>query len=162
MSERQAEPRLSTEQFTCLARLAGLMIPSSEAFRMPGGDDPAILSNVESAIGRDEVALKDVLDLVISAERARPSALPTESFPELASRLRSRHPDGFAVVEAVIARAYYGDPRVLAALGLHPRPPFPAGYDIAQTDWSLVDPVRSRGKIWRSAGETDAPAPERS
>lgn len=151
MSERQAEPRLSTEQFTCLARLAGMMIPASEEFGMPAGDDPAIVSDLECSIGKDEVALKQILNAVIAAAQAGSSATLAGSFPELVSRLRTQMPDGFAVVEMVIARAYYRDPRVLTALGVVPRPPFPEGFDIQQTDWSLLDPVRARGRTWRSA-----------
>ena len=39
--------------------------------------------------------------------------------------------------------------RVLESLGTPPRPPFPEGYEVDQGDWSLLDPVRNRGPIYR-------------
>jgi hypothetical protein len=37
------------------------------------------------------------------------------------------------------------------SLGLEARPPFPKGHTLEQGDWSLLDPVRSRPKLWRDA-----------
>ena len=53
--------------------------------------------------------------------------------------------------ERVVARCYYRDDRVLTAIGVEPRPPFPKGYEVPQGDWSLLDPVRARGPIYRDA-----------
>ena len=39
----------------------------------------------------------------------------------------------------------------LISLGMEPRAPFPKGHVLPQGDWSLLDPVRARGKIWRDA-----------
>ena len=37
-----------------------------------------------------------------------------------------------------------GDPAIADA-----RPPFPKGFDVEQGDWSLLDPVKRRGTIYR-------------
>ena len=37
----------------------------------------------------------------------------------------------------------------MASIGMEPRAPFPNGFDVQQGDWSLLDPVRARGKIYR-------------
>ena len=55
----------------------------------------------------------------------------------------------------VILGAYYRDDRVLLALGLEARAPFPKGYTLEQGDWSLLDAVRHRPPLWRD----DRPAP---
>lgn len=39
--------------------------------------------------------------------------------------------------------------RVLHAIGLEPRAPFPKGHIVEQGDWSLLDPVRTRPPFWR-------------
>jgi len=39
----------------------------------------------------------------------------------------------------------------MRAIGMELRPPFPRGFEVAQGDWSLLDPVRARGRIWRDA-----------
>ena len=38
---------------------------------------------------------------------------------------------------------------VLAGLGLEPRPPHPEGYEMAASDFSILDPVRKRSKLYR-------------
>lgn len=151
MTELRPEQPLAGEELACLAALAGLMIPASAAQGMPGGDDPAIVATLQSAAGRDAPALKRILQTVLTATGGVPTSREQTSFAERVSVMRGEAPEDFAVVEAVIARAYYRDPRVLAALGVPPRPPFPMGYAIEETDWSLLDPVRARGNIWRSA-----------
>ena len=62
-----------------------------------------------------------------------------------------------AILELVIAQCYYRDDRVMRAIGMEPRAPFPKGYDVEQGDWSLLDPVRARGKIYRDVGEGETP-----
>lgn len=44
---------------------------------------------------------------------------------------------------------YYQDPRILAVLGMPPRAPHPAGYEMGSDDLSLLAPVRQRGKRYR-------------
>jgi hypothetical protein len=46
---------------------------------------------------------------------------------------------------------YYQHPRVIAALGLEPRPPHPEGYAMEPNDLSLLDPVRDRPKFYRES-----------
>ena len=40
--------------------------------------------------------------------------------------------------------------RVVAALGLEPRPPHPKGYEMGTDDLTLLDPVRRRGPRYRA------------
>jgi hypothetical protein len=51
----------------------------------------------------------------------------------------------------VILQCYYRDDRVMRSLELEPRPPFPKGHTLEQGDWSLLDAVRGRAKMWRDA-----------
>ncbi|MBP0600714.1 hypothetical protein J8I26_21555 [Herbaspirillum sp. LeCh32-8] len=46
-------------------------------------------------------------------------------------------------------RAYYTDPRVLATISSDPSPPFPAGAELPEDDWTILEPVFERGPIWR-------------
>jgi hypothetical protein len=62
--------------------------------------------------------------------------------------LVSRTP-AIEVLGRCILQCYYRDDRVLAALGMEPRPPFPKGHVVEQGDWSLLDAVRGRPKMWR-------------
>ncbi len=49
----------------------------------------------------------------------------------------------------MILGGYYRDDRVLLAIGHEARAPFPKGYEVEQGDWSLLDPVKRRAKLWR-------------
>ena len=44
---------------------------------------------------------------------------------------------------------YYHHERVLPAIGLEARAPFPLGYTPIDGDFSLLEPVYERGQIWR-------------
>ncbi|KAB2956100.1 MAG: hypothetical protein F9K19_08760 [Rhizobiaceae bacterium] len=143
---------LSPAESACLRVLAGHMIPPSAAYGVPGADDAAIFADMMTTVGRDREALSRTLARVDEAAGGRLSALPRATQAVLIARLRAAEPGLFAVVEAVVSRAYYRDDRVLRSLGLEPRPPFPKGYAVEEGDWSLLDPVRDRGPIHRDAG----------
>ena len=59
----------------------------------------------------------------------------------------------FALGRAVL-QCYYRDDRVIAALGLEARAPFPRGYELPQGDFSLVEAVRGRARMWRDLDGT--------
>jgi hypothetical protein len=44
---------------------------------------------------------------------------------------------------------YYQQDAVLSAIGVEPRPPHPKGYDVPESDLSLLAPVRERGARYR-------------
>ncbi len=145
-------PMLPDAERDCLRILAGLMIPASAAYGVPGADDPAIFADMMTTVGRDREALRRSLARVDDAAGRRLADLEPVARSSLLNRLRAEEPGLFAVVEAVVARAYYRDGRVLRSLGVEARPPFPKGYEVEQGDWSLLDPVRRRGPIHRDAG----------
>ena len=47
--------------------------------------------------------------------------------------------------------SYYADRGVLEGLRFEARPPHPLGHAMAPNDPSLLEPVRSRGRLWREA-----------
>lgn len=144
---------LSGAQVASLACIAGHMIPTSAEFGVPAASDPAILADIVSIVDhRDHAAVVAVLAEVDEAARGALCALAATDQAALLARLRTERPGLFAAIESVVARAYYRDPRVLASIGMEDRPPFPKGYQVDQGDWSLLDPVRQRGKIYRDAG----------
>ena len=46
---------------------------------------------------------------------------------------------------------YYQNDKVIEALGLEARPPFPEGYHVDEMNFALLETVKKRGKIWRDA-----------
>ncbi len=146
-----SEPPLSNAARDCLRCIAGHMIPASAAYGMPGADDPAIVAQMIASLNRDFPVLRRALDAVNQAAGGALCALGTEEQSALLSRMRHDGTNQLSVVESVVARAYYRDERVLRAIGMDPRPPFPAGYAVEPGDLTLLDPVRSRGPIHRNA-----------
>ena len=57
------------------------------------------------------------------------------------------------IFQMQVVTTYYTDDRAMIGVGMPPRPAFPEGYQLKETDWSLVDPVRARGVIYRKAPE---------
>ncbi len=151
MSDHDHPTTLSAAEEQCLKCIAGHMIPASEQFGTPGADDAAIFADIAGSVRRDAQGLKRLLAIVDEAAGGSLCALPQEEQAVLLTRLRAGDPAGFAVAEVVIARAYYRDDRVLRSIGMEPRPPFPKGYPLPETDWSLLEPVRARGSVCRPA-----------
>lgn len=121
-----------------LRRLLGAMIPAEGSAL--GADDPTIFARVIEAVRPRAAALQQLLT----------SAAPGETGEQTLARLQS-DPAAKGVLSSALAFCYYTDDRVMRAIGMEARPPFPKGYEVAQGDWSLIEPVRNRGQIWRSA-----------
>ena len=52
-----------------------------------------------------------------------------------------------------VLQCYYRDDRVLRALGIEPQAPFPKGRALEPGDWSLLEAVRSRPRMWRDVDD---------
>lgn len=125
---------LSEAEIETLTGVAGLMIPASEAYGVPGADDSAIMSEIIVSAERTEDAVRNAL----------------AAFAEVGdSSFQQSHPGEAAVLQTIVASCYYRDARVLVSLGRKPQPPFPEGHEMEEGDFSLLDPVRARGEIWR-------------
>jgi hypothetical protein len=131
----------SQTELAALATIAALIIPASEVHGMPGADDPAILAQITRAAEPRRDRLSRALAAVATLEGETPGARG-EAF-------RAAFPAEAGILQTITAECYYRDPRVLRALGLVPRPPFPLGHQVEESDWSLLDPVRAMKPVWR-------------
>ena len=122
------------QEIETLTQIAGLIIPPSEAYDIPGANDPAIMAEVLKSAARDEHRVRVALAAFVDAD---PTTFQTD------------HPTHAETLQTIVASCYYRDPRVLASLGRAPQPPFPKGHDLPKSDWSLLDPVRARAPFWR-------------
>jgi hypothetical protein len=144
-----AEPGLSANEIRDLGDVAGTMIPESPEHGVPGADDPAILADIVRSLGRDLLPVREALAAIAATsvgdfaglDRARREALINDYYASGGTPA--------VTLGRVILGAYYRDDRVLLALGLEARAPFPKGYALEQGDWSLLDAVRRRAPFWR-------------
>lgn len=133
MAPSPHEP-LSPAETDTLHRIAGLLIPASPEYNVPGADDPTILADIlRSVTPRDTPGIRVALTELAS--------LPPDTDPTTATNT--------GALGRLILQCYYRDDRVLHALGLEPRAPFPKGHTVEQGDWFLLDPVRTRPSFWR-------------
>jgi hypothetical protein len=144
-----ADRLLTPRQSDDLRAIAGVIIPASMEFDVPGGDDPAIQADIVATLGRDAGLVREALDeLARLAGRPMADLDPTRR-EAVALELHAKGGAAVATLSRVVLQCYYRDDRVVRSLGLEPRPPYPKGYVLEDGDWSLLDPVRARPPFWR-------------
>jgi len=142
---------LTPRQTDDLRTIAGMIIPPSEEFDVPGADDPTIQADILATLGRDTEPVRAALDLLARLAGAPLASLDPARGEAVAQELRSTGGEAVATLTRVVLQCYYRDDRVVRSLGLEPRPPYPRGHELEQGDWSLLDPVRARPPFWRRA-----------
>lgn len=141
---------MTPEQTTALRVIAGMIIPASAKYGVPGADDPIIQAEILATLGRDTEPVRQALDLAGERAGVPLEALDAARRRTLAAELRAAGSPAVATLTRVVLQCYYRDDRVVRSLGLEPRPPFPKGHVLADGDWSLLDPVKARPPSWRS------------
>jgi hypothetical protein len=142
---------LSPRQRDDLRTIAAMIVPASDEYKVPGADDPTIQADILATLGRDTALVRQALDHL-----ARLAAQPLAEFDAtkrevVAQEFRSSGGAAAATLVRVVLQCYYRDDRVLRSLGLELRAPFPKGYVLPDGDWSLLDPVKTRGGALRRA-----------
>lgn len=146
---------LSGGQRIVLAIVLDLIIPASEDGRRPSAADIDVLGylrRVEAHTVEDLRADLDRLDVEAGAAHGETFAsLDPATRHGLVDAILEREPRFLRTLALQTVTCYYQDDRVLEAIGVGARPPFPGGYEVPSGDLSLLDPVRKRGKIYRDA-----------
>lgn len=131
--------------------VVGAMIPPSDEYGVPGAADERIFADIVASVGRDLPAIRAALaELNQLAGGSLAGASPQAQDAAIAE-FRDRHRALVPSLVALTTRCYYRDDRVMQAIGMEVRPPYPKGFQVEQGDWSLLDPVSARGPIWRPA-----------
>lgn len=144
-------PELSSSERRDLRCIAGIMIPASEEFALPGADDALIFADILASLGRDLGQVRNALAGLAALAGGGFSELDAVRQEAVATTFLASGSAEVTVLGRVILQCYYRDDRVVRSLGLEPRPPFPKGHTLEQGDWSLLDAVRDRPKLWRDA-----------
>ena len=131
--------------------LVGTMIPASTRYEVPGADDEAIFADIVRSLGRDTQVVRRAIAVLDELAGGSLADCPAQARDDAIACFRSEHPALATTLVAVTVRCYYRDDRVMRSIGMELRPPYPKGFEIEQGDWSLLEPVRQRGPIWRRA-----------
>ena len=132
-----------------LRRLAGFMVPASAEYGVPSADDPAIFADVVSSLGRDRNDVRTALAMLMEITGGDFAGLGQAEAETAATTLLGREGPMVIALGRAVLQCYYRDGRVLRALGIEPQAPFPKGRALEQGDWSLLDAVRHRPRMWR-------------
>ncbi len=140
---------LSPDECRSLRCLAEMMIPASDEYDVPSAGDDVIFADILRSFGRDAehvVAVLQMLDGISGGMFADLDPLRREA---VAARVREAGGQSLLHLSQIILQCYYRDDRVMRLLDMEVRPPFPKGFAVEQGDWSLLDPVRARPKLYR-------------
>ena len=130
------------------------LIPARDA-SLPGAGSLGLAPDIEANLG--EATALVATGLAALDEKAREHAasdfadLASADRAPLVSAVAAEHPGFLETLIFQTYTTYYQHPRVVAAIGLTPEPPFPRGYDLEAGDLGLLDPVRKRAPMHRKA-----------
>lgn len=139
------------QQCAALRALVALMIPASAKHGVPGADDERIFADILATAAPLAGRVAQLLQRLDELAGEPFAGLDAGRRAQAAERLRQGRSSLLMGLVSVVAQCYYRDDRVMRALGMEPRPPFPRGFEVEEGDWSLLDPVRGRAKMYRPA-----------
>ncbi len=140
---------LSADQRRSLRCLAEAIIPASAEYGVPSAGDDAIFADILRSLGRDADHVAAALRTLDTLSGGVFADLDPQRRDAVATRLREAGGAALMYLTRIVLQCYYRDDRVMRSLDMEVRPPFPKGFEVAQGDWSLLDPVRARPKFFR-------------
>lgn len=148
----QHEP-FNAAQLASLNVLMELLIPASADGRMPSAVSLALFADITSLPVKDRALLDAGLSMLDERSRSQYGA----AFAKLTDPDASKLVDAFRSEKSLFVQTftlhtvarYLQHDQVMPLIGLEARPPWPKGHTVTQGDWSLIDVVRKRPKIYR-------------
>jgi hypothetical protein len=140
-------------QMASLNVLIDLLIPASRDGRMPAArslDLFADVSDIPVTIRR--ILETGLADLEVRAQQRYGLAFPQLKIEEAKALVEELRVQAATFVQNFMTQTtgrYLAHDQVVVLLGLEARPPWPKGNVVAQGDWSLIDVVKKRPKIYR-------------
>ncbi len=143
------QKNLAPEEIRNFRALAGVIIPKSDTYQVPGADDDAIFAEILKSLERDVDDVRRALTNLASLCDRPFADLEPPRRRDVAEKLHAGGGSALSSLVRVVLLCYYRDDRVMNSLGQEPRAPFPKGHTVEQGDWSLLEPVRKRKPMYR-------------
>ena len=157
MSQPDDSSMLSAAQERALASVLDEIIPRSEDGALPGAGELGLTAHLADVVAESpfmrEPLVQGLADLDTLAQSRASTVFADLAAPdrlEVLNELVLKEPGFLPGLIFHTYTAYYRNPRVIEALGLEARPPYPKGYPLERGDLTLLDPVRKRPKSYRS------------
>ena len=144
---------LSTDERATLQCVLNLIIPPCEQRGLPGAAQYDVWAYVCER--RAELITPIRADLQALCDAAQKSfgrafsALGVDEASALAHSMRTANAGFLSALAERTVEFYYQQDAVLEVIGVGARPPFPGGYEVFEGDFSLLEPVRKRGRVYR-------------
>lgn len=149
------QDKLTEAETGTLKILAAMIIPASAKHGLPGADEPLIFADLAASAGRQRQPVGEALAALDALARADGgedfAGLEPAAQEGVAETFRRGNRAQADLLAALVVQCYYRDDRVMRALDMETRPPFPLGFEVPEGDWSLLDPVRNRPEFYRKA-----------
>ena len=130
-----------------------MIIPPNKEKGMPGAGELGFVHYVREFASDQIEAIKSELDMLGQESQDQYNstfAALSQNEREFLVDLQRKKNAQFAQSIVVQTMAcYYQDDKVMIALGIEARPPFPKGNEVTSGDLSLLNPVRERKQIYR-------------
>ena len=153
MTTDERNGRFSASQMACLNVLMELLLPASADGRMPAAASLALYDDVTHLPAKDRALLDAGLSLLDERSHSQYGAafakLAHRDATKLVDMLRTEKSPFIQTFTLHTVARYLQHDHVMPLIGLEARPPWPKGHAVAQGDWSLIDVVRKRPKIYR-------------
>lgn len=141
------------QQRAALDVLMDLLIPASPDGRMPAARTLRLYDEIGTMSSKDRALFEQGLaELDSSATRTHGVAFARLSAAQAMAIVDALRNERSAFVQSFMAQTvgrYVSHPVVMPLIGLEPRPLWPKGNVVAEGDWSLLDLVKQREKIYR-------------
>ena len=148
-------PALTDTQAAVLALVLDLIVPPSADGRLPGAAELGVAGYLATQAADVLPRLRQELDALETQCRERFAqgfcALAAAQRQALVDEIRGRDATFMSRLALETVTCYYQHDRVLEALGIETRPPYPQGFQVIAGDLGLLAPVRRRGKLYRDA-----------
>ena len=133
--------------------LIDLLIPASRDGRMPSARALSLYENINDLPQKDRTLFEAGLaDLELRSMKLHGKAyaqLPVENAKALVEVLRS---EGSPFIQSFMTQTvgrYLAHDEVVVLIGMQARPLWPTGNTVPEGDWSLLDVVKNRPKLYR-------------
>jgi hypothetical protein len=136
---------------SALRVLARALIPPSAQYGIPGADDDAIFAAILAAAEGEGERVRDALVRLDDAGAGEYAQIDDVRRAGVTESFGRANPHAIALLFSLVARCYYRDDRVMRAIEMEPRAPFPRGFEVEASELALLDPVRARARMYRDA-----------
>lgn len=151
--------RLSVEELQRLAPLLDTLIPADDRRGLPRGAD--VRFGERCVDGATLSTIRTFLAALATWSGAPLQELPPTLRVELVKRCEREYVLEFRELLKQLVATYYLDDRVMRAIGVEPRAPFPEGHAVHDGDLTLLEAVYERGPIYRAVGDLHTPEESR-